>query len=92
MTDYRTTGNTGHGLKLLDRFWRFVEKTDSCWVWKGHLIKGYGQFAVAGKVIINAHIFSYVLLKKGIPHNLQLDHLCRNRACDGVCSVETEER
>lgn len=73
--------DSGHGLTLLERFWRYVEKTDSCWNWKANTCRGYGQFSIAGTIKISAHIFSYILTKGTIPHYYQLDHLCRNRLC-----------
>jgi len=68
-------------LKTLKRFLLKIKQTDNCWNWKGTLSpKGYSQFWHNGKTI-NAHRFSYELFKGDIPKGLQLDHLCRNRAC-----------
>jgi len=67
-------------LDLLERFWKKVEKTDSCWNWTAYTIRGYGQFRYDGKGVY-AHRFSYELLKGKIPDGLTLDHLCRNRKC-----------
>lgn len=66
---------------LEQRFLSHVEKTEGCWVWKGSRhCKGYGQFNVGGKVK-KAHRVGWALYKKEIPEGMQLDHLCRNRAC-----------
>jgi len=67
--------------KDLQRFWLKVEKTNTCWEWKGGL-QGprYGSFWFNGKQI-RAHRFAYELFKGEIPNGLQIDHLCRNRAC-----------
>lgn len=61
-------------------FWARVEKTPACWLWKGSLNQGYGQFAFRKK-IVRAHRFAYELLVGPIPDRLTLDHLCRVRAC-----------
>lgn len=67
-----------------ERFWEKVEKTNTCWIWKGAKVLGYGFFHVSlnngVRRSMMAHRYSY-LLKKPIPKGLQLDHLCRNRAC-----------
>lgn len=62
------------------RFWERVEQTESCWLWHGRLHKGYGHLIIDGKAQ-PSHRFSYELLVGPIPAGLQLDHLCRNRAC-----------
>ena len=65
-----------------ERFWSYVNKTNTCWLWKGALIRGYGNFR-RGKEgnfkNVRAHRFSYELVKG--PINDQLDHLCRVRNC-----------
>lgn len=64
-----------------ERFWQKVEKTDECWIWRGALAGGgYGKFTVDGRNTL-AHRYSYELLVGAIPENLQIDHLCRTRAC-----------
>ena len=63
------------------RYWSKVEKTDSCWNWKASKTHdGYGRFRVGLKTK-RAHHITYELYKECIPKDLQLDHLCRNRAC-----------
>lgn len=64
-----------------NRFWSKVNKTNSCWNWKGSQ-NGTGY----GKVFLNkkywyVHRFSYELHIGKIPEGLVIDHLCRNRAC-----------
>jgi hypothetical protein len=72
------------------RFWRKVAKTDSCWNWVGHRTRyGYGAFIVfdraenrrENQIQVSAHIFSWELANGPVPEGLELDHLCRNRAC-----------
>lgn len=63
------------------RYWSKVEKTQGCWLWKAAKNSaGYGQFSIRGKLYY-AHRVSYELENGPIPEHLELDHLCRNRAC-----------
>ena len=67
-------------------FWRRVEKTPACWIWKGDITwGGYGIFTVTVSKnetrTLSAHRFSYKLHKGPIPAGLTIDHLCRNRSC-----------
>ena len=69
------------------RFWANVEKSESCWLWRGHLSTssrsgsgGYGLLCVSGKKVY-AHRFSFILHGGHIPDGLQLDHKCRVRNC-----------
>ncbi|MER8086590.1 HNH endonuclease signature motif containing protein [Streptomyces sp. NPDC094048] len=52
-----------------------------CWTWTaGTNNRGYGSFKTTGRVI-GAHRWSYEQALGPIPAGLELDHLCRNRAC-----------
>lgn len=63
------------------RFWDKVDKTGDCWEWTAaKTSSGYGNFIWFGKNVV-AHRKSYELTKGEIPKGLDLDHLCRNRAC-----------
>lgn len=72
-------------------FWRSVEKTDTCWYWRGHLDRaGYGKCSgqyldsVSGKIVKTstlAHRHSYIISKGPVTDGLSLDHLCRVRHC-----------
>lgn len=65
----------------MERFWSKVEKTDECWVWKAsRQPSGYGQFKMEGRVLL-AHRVAYEIEVGEIPDGMQIDHLCRNRAC-----------
>lgn len=72
-----------------DRFWKKVEKhSDGCWCWTGVLTrKGYGRLRM-GTRHIHAHRVAYELLISPIPDGLQIDHLCRNRACVNPAHLE----
>ena len=55
-----------------------------CWLWQGPLTNaGYGRMSwtAFGRKEGGAHRVSYVAHRGPIPAGLQLDHLCRNRAC-----------
>jgi hypothetical protein len=70
------------------RFWRFVEKTASCWEWRGaRNPEGYGQFHRRNKQV-RAHRFAYELLVGPIPEGLVIDHLCRNHGCVNPAHLE----
>lgn len=75
----------GSGRPVGRRFWEKVDKRDGgCWIWTASLAtNGYGRFypdpdGVRG---VPAHRFAYEDLVGPIPDGLDLDHLCRNRAC-----------
>ena len=62
-----------------------VDPTTDCWVWTGCTDRlGYGRICrhINGKPkVLKAHRYSYEFLVGAIPENLEIDHLCRNRAC-----------
>ena len=63
-------------------FFDRVTKTDAgCWEWPHINVRhGYGELYHYGKRW-RAHRMAYELAVGPIPEGLQLDHLCRNRAC-----------
>ena len=66
----------------IDRFLSHVKKSDNgCWLWTGSLYKnGYSRF-LYNKQCGYGHRFSYESFIGAIPKGLQIDHLCRNKAC-----------
>lgn len=74
---------------LPSRFWPRVEKTETCWIWRGAIFKrwGYGYIKV-GKKHRRAHRVAYELCVGTIPEGLSLDHLCRNRLCVNPAHLE----
>lgn len=67
--------------KALCRFWKKVEKTPECWIWKASKnCHGYGKFWT-GEREIGAHRFSYFLANGSLDKEKVIDHKCRNRAC-----------
>jgi hypothetical protein len=67
---------------VLKRFWKYVNKTDSCWLWTGWQSEyGYGKFQRDDGAKVMAHRFAYEEVKGPIPEGLVLDHLCRVQTC-----------
>lgn len=62
------------------RFWSRVTITPGCWVWTGAKASGYGRAFIGGK-LRPAHRVTFEMYVSPIPEGLDLDHLCRNRAC-----------
>jgi len=58
-----------------------------CWVWKAAKTNGYGVVQFNG-VVRRAHRVIYELLIGVIPEGLELDHLCRERACVNPSHLE----
>lgn len=64
-------------------FWRFVRKTDTCWLWTGCLIStGYGaaQHPTTRKKML-AHRLSYEIHFGPVPPGLFVCHHCDTPAC-----------
>jgi hypothetical protein len=83
---------------LATRFWAMVDKTggpEACWLWLGSKSKlwgGYGTCYVGGgrqnTIRQQAHRVAYELVVGPIPEGLEIDHLCRNRACVNPTHLE----
>lgn len=73
--------------RILDRIFARRRITDSehmttpCWEFTGARTAGYGVIGTGGSAIGRTHRLAYQALVGPIPATLQLDHLCRNRAC-----------
>lgn len=73
------------------RFWAKVNKReDGCWVWIGGTGNGYGKFGLSRphKHKVLAHRWAWESVHGPIPAGLQIDHLCRNRACVNPAHLE----
>jgi len=69
-------------------FWRgVVAGPNGCWVRIKVDRNGYSKTRLAGKDAL-AHRFTYQRLVGPIPKGMQLDHLCRNRACCNPAHLE----
>jgi hypothetical protein len=55
-------------------------RSGECWEFVGALDHGYGRIAFNGRTSL-VHRVAFELLVGPIPPGLDLDHLCRNRAC-----------
>ena len=87
-----------------ERFWPKVSKAGPlpaakphlgpCWIWRGAKIhNGYGhfcrtQYPGTPKRLILAHRWAYEDAFGEIPAGLEIDHLCRNRACVNPAHLE----
>jgi hypothetical protein len=68
----------------IERFWKFVEKSNGCWSWNGNKSNGYGRFAVGAKKegYFLAHRFSWELHNNAkIPDGMFVMHKCDNPEC-----------
>jgi hypothetical protein len=79
----------------LARFTRWVrvmptpESGAPCWLWTGPLMpNGYGKWRLPGRRERPAHLLSYEHYIGAMPYGLQLDHLCRVRACVNPAHLE----
>lgn len=64
-----------------ERFFRYVLKTESCWIWKGGLDKeGYGIFNHRTHKI-KSHRYSFGRFKEPIKKGLVICHTCDNPKC-----------
>lgn len=71
------------------RFWAKVDRrgTDECWPWMAAIVDGYGVFKLAGRQR-KAHRITFESMVGPVPDGMQLDHLCRNRACCNPAHLE----
>lgn len=67
------------------RFWRYVSKTDRCWLWTASTNgQGYGQIGtrIDGKrITISAHRLSFEIHYGPIPPGMNVLHSCDNPPC-----------
>lgn len=73
---------------VLERVMAKVIKTDTCWLWTGRLSTcGYGATSERGKYMAT-HQVTYRAFVGEVPDGMELDHLCRNRACCNPAHLE----
>jgi HNH endonuclease len=86
------------GPKPRDPAARFAEKirhddATGCWLWQSQISNvGYGLFYAAPGKVVSAHSWAFRRWNDVIPAGLELDHLCRNRACCNPWHLETVTR
>jgi hypothetical protein len=79
-----------------ERFLSKVEKTPTCWLWRGAINWcGYGRLWIEGHTVM-AHRFAYELFVGPIPAGLDIDHVrargCTNRHCVNPAHLEAVTR
>jgi len=60
--------------------WDEVDADGDCWEWTGATARDYGRVTWQGRTH-QAHRVIWEALVGPIPDGLEIDHLCRNRAC-----------
>ena len=77
---------------LPDRIEAKIERA-GCWVWTGCISSnGYARVTWAGRVE-NAHRVVWRLLTgRDVPTGMEMDHLCRNRACVNPAHLEVVDK
>lgn len=84
--------DVGERIPLIERFWLKVDTSGPCWLWTGARTgAGYGKLYRNGRAV-EAHRVAYELFVGPIPPGLDLDHLCRNRACVNPAHLEPVTR
>ena len=64
------------------RFWRYVVKSDGCWLWTGAQRNGYGVIGVQqSSSVVYAHRLSYEMHIGHISDGLCVCHHCDNKRC-----------
>lgn len=70
------------------RLARRIAPASGCWIWTGaRQSRGYGCTSIAGKRAL-VHRVAYQALVGPIPDDLQIDHLCRVKACCNPAHLE----
>lgn len=70
---------------------KFAENSQGCWIWTGHRLRtGYGAIVAGGTggKTLYAHRVMFEAVYGQIPEGLQIDHICRTRACVNPAHLE----
>lgn len=78
---------------IAQRLWaKTVPTEDGCWNWTGGIDPtGYGRIS-AGGTMGYTHRVAVELFHGPIPDGMDVDHLCRNRACCNPAHLEVVTR
>lgn len=69
-------------MTLEERFWRQVQKTNTCWLWTGSITaQGYGQISLGTSGPVTTHRLSWQMANGPIPAGLVVMHRCDVRPC-----------
>jgi hypothetical protein len=73
---------------------RCVEDENGCWIFQGARTEGYGVLGAGSRSagLIHAHRLTYAHFVGDVPEGLEIDHLCRNRACCNPWHLEPVTR
>lgn len=75
------------------RFFARVTQVGDCWEWKHKDRAGYGtHFYTSATEYVLPHRWAFTFLRDDIPEGLELDHMCRNRACVNPWHLEPVTR
>ena len=80
--------------QTLERFEKFIHKTDTCWLWTGHLVNGYGRFVLQRKYWL-AHRLMYLHCYGEILEEYEIAHapiICHNPICVNPDHLEAVPR
>ncbi len=66
--------------KAIEVFWSRVDKTETCWIWKGTSNQGYGYFRW-NRRYERAHRLAYQFCVGPIPDGYGVLHSCDNSLC-----------
>lgn len=70
------------GAPVEDRFWFYVSKRESCWLWTGGLNEyGYGKFNPDRRRPVLSHRFAWTITHGPIASGLNVLHRCDNPPC-----------
>ncbi len=70
------------------RFWDKIQYEGECWIWQASKNQyGYGKYFHNGR-LQGSHRVAYEAIVGPVTKGLELDHLCRNRACVNPIHLE----
>lgn len=67
-------------VKITERFFSYVDKTEDCWIWTGGKMGEYGGFCLRNKQI-RAHAAMWEINFGSAPDGYLIAHICPNTLC-----------